>query len=354
MSALVSDMMKRFLEEAAQQYDWVVLDTPPVALLSDANLLAVDDRPGDPRRRRQQHAVSAGQTRRRGARPLEVVGVVLNRAERSELSSGYGYYGYKLFVPVTRRSPRSAGRFRSTEALSTRMFFKTWRSIVLVLGETACSWQPSAAGTVRASRRLRRGTCCGRTDGFLKALLDRRRSCQVCLHYADLYDLRGIVDRRDLSIAPHPGARRHVADSRGRVFLVSRSDHRPRRVPRRRGAGRSLVVRAGASLFAWLTQACVAHASGCCSSAPSPAAVDLARELSRAAPGAWRRDRRLRRSRSGAASAQPVINPGVVGTIDDIPLDRQRCGVDRVVVSLADARGKLPMDKLLDMRLRAA
>ena len=40
MSALVSDMMREFLAEAAEQYDWVVIDTPPVALLSDANLLA--------------------------------------------------------------------------------------------------------------------------------------------------------------------------------------------------------------------------------------------------------------------------------------------------------------------------
>ncbi len=47
----------------------------------------------------------------------------------------------------------------------------------------------------------------------------------------------------------------------------------------------------------------------------------------------------------------PVLNPGVVGTIDDIPTVARALGVDRVVVSLADARGKLPMDKLLEMRL---
>jgi sugar transferase (PEP-CTERM system associated) len=47
----------------------------------------------------------------------------------------------------------------------------------------------------------------------------------------------------------------------------------------------------------------------------------------------------------------PVINPGVIGTIEDNPRivrDRQ---VDEVVVSLSDARGKLPMDTLLDMKL---
>jgi sugar transferase (PEP-CTERM system associated) len=47
----------------------------------------------------------------------------------------------------------------------------------------------------------------------------------------------------------------------------------------------------------------------------------------------------------------PVINPGVIGTIEDIPAIVRARGVDRVVVSLSDARGKLPMDKLLEMKL---
>jgi sugar transferase (PEP-CTERM system associated) len=52
-------------------------------------------------------------------------------------------------------------------------------------------------------------------------------------------------------------------------------------------------------------------------------------------------------SRVGA----PVLNPGVIGAIDDIPSIVRARGVDRVVVSLADARGKLPVDKLLEMKL---
>jgi len=47
----------------------------------------------------------------------------------------------------------------------------------------------------------------------------------------------------------------------------------------------------------------------------------------------------------------PVINPGVIGTIEDIPSIVRARSVDRVVVSLTDARGKLPMEKLLDMKL---
>ncbi len=44
-------------------------------------------------------------------------------------------------------------------------------------------------------------------------------------------------------------------------------------------------------------------------------------------------------------------NPDVIGTIDDIPAIVRQHQVERVVVSLADARGKLPMDRLLDMKL---
>ena len=46
-----------------------------------------------------------------------------------------------------------------------------------------------------------------------------------------------------------------------------------------------------------------------------------------------------------------MINPGVIGTIDDIPAIVRKFNVDQVVVSLSDARGKLPMDKLLEMKL---
>lgn len=40
MHSLISDRMRRVLEEAKAKFDWVVLDTPPVGLLTDANLLA--------------------------------------------------------------------------------------------------------------------------------------------------------------------------------------------------------------------------------------------------------------------------------------------------------------------------
>ncbi|MFA5911511.1 MAG: CpsD/CapB family tyrosine-protein kinase [Vicinamibacterales bacterium] len=40
LSGLTSDRMKRLVHQARSAFDWVVIDTPPVTLLPDANLLA--------------------------------------------------------------------------------------------------------------------------------------------------------------------------------------------------------------------------------------------------------------------------------------------------------------------------
>ncbi|MEZ5287552.1 MAG: TIGR03013 family PEP-CTERM/XrtA system glycosyltransferase [Vicinamibacterales bacterium] len=46
-----------------------------------------------------------------------------------------------------------------------------------------------------------------------------------------------------------------------------------------------------------------------------------------------------------------LINPGIIGTVGDIPSIVRSRRVDRVVVSLPDARGKLNMDELLAMKI---
>jgi receptor protein-tyrosine kinase len=92
MGGLVSDTMEQFLTEAGEGFDWIVIDTPPVVLLPDANLLAamVDT---------AILVVGANLT----AYPLvtraidaigrsRILGVVLNRAKDSEASVGYRYY----------------------------------------------------------------------------------------------------------------------------------------------------------------------------------------------------------------------------------------------------------------------
>jgi protein-tyrosine kinase len=40
MSLLVSNRMRHVLEEASQRFDWVIIDTPPIALLPDGHLLS--------------------------------------------------------------------------------------------------------------------------------------------------------------------------------------------------------------------------------------------------------------------------------------------------------------------------
>jgi capsular exopolysaccharide synthesis family protein len=93
MSGLTSDRMHRLISEAAATFDWVVIDTPPVVLLPDANLLAamVDA---------AILVIGAGKTPykliTRAIDALgrkKILGVVLNRVDRSCLAGGYGY-GY--------------------------------------------------------------------------------------------------------------------------------------------------------------------------------------------------------------------------------------------------------------------
>jgi capsular exopolysaccharide synthesis family protein len=94
MSVLSSSRMRRVLQEAAARFDWVVVDTPPIAVLPDAHLLAamVDVailviRAGVTPLRLVQRAVSTlGRDR--------VVGVVLNGTETRNQETAYlaGYH----------------------------------------------------------------------------------------------------------------------------------------------------------------------------------------------------------------------------------------------------------------------
>jgi len=82
-----------------------------------------------------------------------------------------------------------------------------------------------------------------------------------------------------------------------------------------------------------------------------PAAVTLARELKK-------RQRELGVEVVGFVEAERsqvrtfLQAPGIVGRVDELPAIVQRLGVDRVVISLQDARGRLPMHDLLDLKLQ--
>jgi Mrp family chromosome partitioning ATPase len=91
MGVLTSERMRRVITDAAAAFDWVILDTPPIVLLPDTNLLAamVD---------LAVLVVAAGRTpHKMVVRALEildrdrVLGVVLNRTEETMLPPEYTY-----------------------------------------------------------------------------------------------------------------------------------------------------------------------------------------------------------------------------------------------------------------------
>ena len=171
---------------------------------------------------------------------------------------------------------------------------------------------------------------------------------QLCLYYADLYDSRTLLDRRDLV------TRLVRALGVTSVLLALLYFWLPELV-----IGRGVFALATVMIialvagwriaFEWLslrgrpTERLLIVGTG-------SAAVTLARELHE------------RRSELGvelvgfvdsdpSRVGMPVVNPGVIGTVSEIPTIVRARRVDRVVVSLADARGKLNMDELLAMKL---
>ncbi len=100
MGRLTSDRMRRVMAEAAAQFDWVIIDTPPVGKVPDANLLAtmadvvllVVQAGRAPAKLIQRTAEAVGVQR--------VIGVVLNRAdERLVTGESASAYGYDRYAP---------------------------------------------------------------------------------------------------------------------------------------------------------------------------------------------------------------------------------------------------------------
>jgi sugar transferase (PEP-CTERM system associated) len=222
-----------------------------------------------------------------------------------------------------------------------------WRSLVLILGETSL-----LVGAVALGSWLRLGDdawlMLSGTEGAFRVLLIVG-VCQMCLHYADLYDLRSVTDIRDLLV------RLFRALGAASLILAGCYFWFPDWV-----IGRGVFIIAAALVitlvvswrlaFKWLTR--VGPGERLLLVGTSPAAVHLAREL-------YERRQELGVEIVGFVDPDPsrvgaaVINPGVVGTIEDIPLLAPKLRVDRVVVSLTESRGKLPMDRLLDVRMQS-
>jgi sugar transferase (PEP-CTERM system associated) len=171
---------------------------------------------------------------------------------------------------------------------------------------------------------------------------------QISMYYADLYDLRIVADRRELftrliqALATTSFALAALyfwfpTTMLGRgVFLIA-----------------SLLVMTMAVVwrvvFEWLSGR-MGPRERLLLVGTGPAAVDLAREL-------VSRRHELGVEIVGFIDPDPnkigtaLVNPGIIGAIEDIPEIVRKRSVDRVVVSLADARGALPVERLLDMKL---
>jgi sugar transferase (PEP-CTERM system associated) len=184
-------------------------------------------------------------------------------------------------------------------------------------------------------------------QGLMKALLVSFVA-QICLYYSDLYDLRLVADRRELFV------RVIHALSASSFVLAATYFWFPSLI-----IGRGVFLIAAAFVISVVVGARLAvvwlhdrmkPGERLLIVGTSPAAVALAREL-------FDRRHELGVEIVGfvdtdpALVGTPVINPGVIGTLDDIPSIVRDRRVARVVVSLSDARGKLPMNRLLDMKL---
>jgi protein-tyrosine kinase len=107
MGALTSERMRLVLSDAAEAFDWVILDTPPVELLPDARLLAGMADVGI-------LVVQAGRTKcglaQRAVEALGrdlIIGVVLNQV-KDHIRGAYGDYGY--YAPATGERTGRRGR----------------------------------------------------------------------------------------------------------------------------------------------------------------------------------------------------------------------------------------------------
>ena len=222
----------------------------------------------------------------------------------------------------------------------------TWRSTTLIVSESAL-----ILGAVVASVYLRIGEPPWPlvVANILPKALVITSVCQLCLYYGDLYDNPHAGGNRTRAADSHAaGARRHAPAPGGHLHAVSGA--RSSRAACWRRPPRWWSPR----VIALATRLCLGDPAG--RSARAPAArrhehggLALAREL-QDARRARRPDRRLRRHASRPRGIRRAARRSSAA-IDDIPAIVRARSVDRVVVSLADARGKLPMEKLLEMKL---
>jgi protein-tyrosine kinase len=108
MAGLTSGRMQQILEEAAVNYDWVILDTPPVALQPDAHLISSMVEA-------TVFVIGAGISQSAAVQSAietigrdKIVGVILNRVDAGAFSESAYYDYYYEQRPVARSNDRLA------------------------------------------------------------------------------------------------------------------------------------------------------------------------------------------------------------------------------------------------------
>ena len=171
---------------------------------------------------------------------------------------------------------------------------------------------------------------------------------QISMYYADLYDLRVVADRREL-FTRLIQAMATTSFALAAVYFWFPSTMLGRGVFLIAAVLVLTMAVAWRVIFEWLSGR-LGPRERLLLVGTGQAAVDLAREL-------FSRRHELGVEIVGFIDPDPkkigtsLLNPGIIGAIEDIPEIVRLRSVDRVVVSLADARGTLPVDRLLDMKL---
>jgi sugar transferase (PEP-CTERM system associated) len=220
----------------------------------------------------------------------------------------------------------------------------TWRSGTLILSESGL-----IIGAVAVSAIIALG---GQTWHMVSAgqLLSKALLiafiCQLCLYYADLYDDPGLLSDSSRLL-------RRLLQSLGGAALIlavvytlfPKLSIGPSVFMLSAGIVISSVV-SWRLVFHWFSRR-IGPRERLIIVGRNGTGLELAREL--------RRQEGLAAEMVGFIDASADTGrfaSDSLGTVDDIPAVVRARGIDRVIVSLSDARGKLPMDKLLEMKLQ--
>jgi sugar transferase (PEP-CTERM system associated) len=215
----------------------------------------------------------------------------------------------------------------------------TWRSATFIACEGAL-----IAGAIGIGVQFRLGAEAWSGPALLGRVLMMTLVCQACMYIRDMYEFRTFARPSDLLV--------RVLQAIGATAVIFAAVYAfmPALI-----IGHGVFVTSGVLVVALVTSWRLAFDWVSRRLAPgerlllvgsSAAASELVTDLRR------RTERRIEVvgviPHDGADTDESME---VLGTLEDIPAIVRARGVDRVIVNLADARGKLSMDKLLEMRL---